>query len=49
MTSHQDDLGYRSPKNALYFGDNLNVLRESIADESVDLIRQKRSPHRHVS
>lgn len=25
-------------KNALYYGDNLNVLREVIADESVDLI-----------
>ena len=25
-------------KNALYFGDNLNILREHIADESVDLI-----------
>src|SRR5690242_17021369 len=25
-------------KNALYFGDNLDVLRESIKDESVDLI-----------
>ena len=24
--------------NQLYFGDNLHVLRESIADESVDLI-----------
>jgi 16S rRNA G966 N2-methylase RsmD len=24
--------------NALYYGDNLAVLRESIADESVDLI-----------
>ncbi|TAN49299.1 MAG: modification methylase, partial [Rhodospirillales bacterium] len=24
--------------NALYYGDNLKVLRESIADESVDLI-----------
>ena len=24
--------------NALYFGDNLDVLRESIRDESVDLI-----------
>ncbi len=24
--------------NQLFFGDNLNVLRESIADESVDLI-----------
>ncbi len=24
--------------NALYFGDNLEVLRESIKDESVDLI-----------
>jgi DNA modification methylase len=27
-----------SPVNRLYFGDNLNVLRERIADESVDLI-----------
>jgi DNA modification methylase len=25
-------------RNQLYFGDNLQVLRESIADESVDLI-----------
>jgi site-specific DNA-methyltransferase (adenine-specific) len=25
-------------KNALYYGDNLKVLRESVADESVDLI-----------
>ncbi|MDP1690489.1 MAG: hypothetical protein Q8L49_00735 [Burkholderiaceae bacterium] len=25
-------------RNQLYFGDNLHVLRESIADESVDLI-----------
>jgi DNA modification methylase len=25
-------------RNALYYGDNLNVLRESIADESIDLI-----------
>jgi len=25
-------------KNALYYGDNLEVLRESIADESVDLV-----------
>ena len=24
--------------NSLYYGDNLNVLRQSIADESVDLI-----------
>jgi site-specific DNA-methyltransferase (adenine-specific) len=24
--------------NALYYGDNLNVLRDSIADASVDLI-----------
>ncbi len=24
--------------NALYYGDNLAVLRESIADESVDLV-----------
>jgi 16S rRNA G966 N2-methylase RsmD len=24
--------------NKLYFGDNLNILREHIADESVDLI-----------
>ena len=24
--------------NALYYGDNLNVLRESIASESVDLV-----------
>jgi site-specific DNA-methyltransferase (adenine-specific) len=24
--------------NALYYGDNLGVLRESIADESVDLV-----------
>jgi hypothetical protein len=24
--------------NALYFGDNLEVLRESIKDESVDLV-----------
>lgn len=26
------------PSNALYYGDNLDVLRESVADESVDLI-----------
>src|ERR1700738_2877789 len=26
------------PANALYYGDNLSVLRSSIADESVDLI-----------
>ena len=26
------------PSNKLYFGDNLNILRENIADESVDLI-----------
>ncbi len=25
--------------NHLYYGDNLSVLRESIADESVDLIK----------
>ena len=25
-------------ENTLYFGDNLNILREAIADESVDLI-----------
>ena len=25
-------------KNKLYFGDNLNILREHIADESVDLV-----------
>ena len=25
-------------KNALYFGDNLDILREHIPDESVDLI-----------
>ena len=28
----------KEPKNTLHFGDNLEVLRESIADESVDLI-----------
>jgi DNA modification methylase len=28
----------KAKKNALYYGDNLNVLRESIQDESVDLI-----------
>lgn len=27
-----------SHKNSLYFGDNLNVLRESIADATVDLV-----------
>jgi len=26
------------PDNALYFGDNLDILRENIADESVDLV-----------
>ncbi len=31
-------LGLRSMTNALYYGDNLTVLRESIKDESVDLI-----------
>jgi site-specific DNA-methyltransferase (adenine-specific) len=25
-------------KNKLYFGDNLNIMREQIPDESVDLI-----------
>jgi adenine specific DNA methylase Mod len=30
--------GARSVANALYFGDNLEVLRESVKDESVDLI-----------
>ncbi len=25
-------------RNTLYYGDNLNVLREQVADESVDLI-----------
>ena len=29
---------YQTPKNGLYFGDCLDVLRESIKDESVDLI-----------
>ena len=27
-----------TPLNRLYFGDNLNILRDHIADESVDLI-----------
>ena len=27
-----------TPANKLYFGDNLNILRENVADESVDLI-----------
>ena len=27
-----------SPPNHLYFGDNLHILRQHIADESVDLI-----------
>ena len=26
------------PENTLYFGDNLNILRDNIRDESVDLI-----------
>lgn len=30
--------GNASVTNALYFGDNLEVLRESIKDESVDLV-----------
>ena len=29
---------YITPVNQLYYGDNLNVLRESIKDETVDLI-----------
>ena len=27
-----------APPNKLYYGDNLHVLREHVADESVDLI-----------
>jgi site-specific DNA-methyltransferase (adenine-specific) len=27
-----------TPANALYYGDNLDVLRENIADESIDLV-----------
>jgi hypothetical protein len=27
--------------NRLYYGDNLQVLRENIADESIDLIRNR--------
>ena len=30
--------------NRLYFGDNLDILREHIADESVDLIYRLSSP-----
>ena len=30
-----EDLGFT---NKLYFGDNLNIMRDYIADESVDLI-----------
>jgi len=33
-----DTGGEREMRNALYFGDNLEVLRESIKDESVDLV-----------
>ncbi|HEY5722371.1 MAG TPA: hypothetical protein VIT45_08615 [Allosphingosinicella sp.] len=29
---------YARPMNKLFYGDNLDVLREHIADESVDLI-----------
>jgi adenine specific DNA methylase Mod len=32
------DHGGRMDRNALYYGDNLPVLRESIADQSVDLV-----------
>ena len=28
----------RSMKNTLYYGDNLGIMREHIADESVDLV-----------
>jgi site-specific DNA-methyltransferase (adenine-specific) len=31
-------MGVRVPDNKLYYGDNLDVLREHLADESVDLI-----------
>lgn len=30
--------GVMSEKNQLYFGDNLDVLRRYVADESVDLV-----------
>ena len=33
----------RCMTNALYYGDNLSVLRESIATESIDLISTRRS------
>jgi len=32
-------------KNKLYFGDNLEILRAHVADESVDLIVQVKSGH----
>jgi hypothetical protein len=32
------------PANKLYFGDNLDVLREKIKDESVDLVSLLRLP-----
>ncbi len=38
MKSHHGGLEYGVPTNALYFGDNLQVLREHLADESIDLI-----------
>ena len=37
MTEEAPDSGY-TWRNKLYFGDNLGILREHIADESVDLI-----------